>query len=96
MLLTPQIATEFAMETIAKHPIQGPFAAVLVHQITNAMVCSELSMLPFPSCKNSGLSVCSMLADLQMYINIRVTPQTQEFDWRSIPLISTHSNTIKF
>ena len=36
----PQLATEFAIETIAKHPIQGHFAAVLVHQKTNAMVCS--------------------------------------------------------
>ncbi len=35
-----QLATEFAIETIAKHPIQGHFAAVLVHQKTNAMVCS--------------------------------------------------------
>ena len=35
-----QLATDFAIETIAKHPIQGHFAAVLVHQKTNAMVCS--------------------------------------------------------
>jgi len=40
-----QLATEFAIETIAKHPIQGHFAAVLVHQQTNAMVCSA-SLVP--------------------------------------------------
>ena len=68
-----QLATDFAIETIAKHPIQGHFAAVLVHQKTNAMVCSA-ARAPPPPCGSPSLTASVAWRELQALRHMHGSP----------------------